>query len=68
MSAKNEPSGRRSVQVEVEVPATPEEVWQALATGPGFSSWFEPAEFEIRDRKPVAVKFTSAGAWSPARP
>ncbi len=56
MSVKKEASGRRSVQVEVEVPGTPEEVWQAIATGPGISSWFVPAEFEVRDGKPVAVK------------
>ena len=46
MSVKKEASGRRSVQVEVEVPGTPEEVWQAIATGPGISAWFTPAEFE----------------------
>ncbi|MFO0814713.1 MAG: SRPBCC domain-containing protein [Gemmatales bacterium] len=56
MSVKKESSGRRSVQVEVEVPGTPEEVWQAIATGPGISSWFVPAEFEEKDGKPVAVK------------
>ena len=55
MSVKKEASGRRSVQVEVEVPGTPEEVWQAIATGPGISSWFVPAEFEERDGKPVAI-------------
>ena len=46
MSVKKEESGRRSVQVEVEVPGTPEEVWQAIATGPGVSSWFVPTEVE----------------------
>ncbi len=56
MSVKKEASGRRSIQVEVEVPGTPEEVWQAIATGPGISSWLAPAEFEERDGKPVAVK------------
>ena len=56
MSVKKEASGRRSVQVEVEVPGTPEDVWQAIATGPGISSWFVPTEFEERDGKPVAVK------------
>jgi uncharacterized protein YndB with AHSA1/START domain len=56
MSVKKEASGRRSVQVEVEVPGTPEEVWQAIATGPGISSWFVPTEFEERDGKPVALK------------
>ena len=56
MTVKKEATGRRSVQVEVEVPGTPEEVWQAIATGPGISSWMVPAEFEVRDGKPVAVK------------
>jgi uncharacterized protein YndB with AHSA1/START domain len=55
MSVKKEASGRRWVQVEVEVPGTPEEVWQAIATGQGISSWFVPTEFEERDGKPVAV-------------
>ena len=57
MSVKVELSGRRSVNVEFEVPGTPEEVWQALATGPGISSWFVPTEVEERDGKPVAVKY-----------
>src|SRR3977135_2869589 len=55
MSVKKEASGRRSVQVEVEVPGTPEQVWQAIASGPGVSSWFVPTEFEEVDGKPVAV-------------
>ena len=68
MSVKQEASGRRSVQVEFEVPGTPEEVWQAIATGPGISSWFVPAEFEERDGKPVAVKLqASARAWRSVR-
>lgn len=48
MSVKKEPSGRRSVQVEVEVPGTPEEVWKAIATGAGVSCWFVPSEIEER--------------------
>jgi uncharacterized protein YndB with AHSA1/START domain len=56
MSVKSEASGRRSVQVEVEVPGTPEQVWKAIATGPGISSWFVPTEIEERDGKPVAIK------------
>ena len=76
MSVKKEASGRRSVQVEAEVPGTPEEVWQAIATGPGISSWFVPAEFEERDGKPVAVKLnfgpgmesrSVVTAWEPPR-
>jgi uncharacterized protein YndB with AHSA1/START domain len=48
MSVKKDASGLRSVQVEVEAPDSPEEVWQAIATGPGISSWFVPTEVEER--------------------
>ena len=58
MSVKKEASGRRSVQVEVEVPGTPGEVWQAIATGPGISCWFCPTEIEIgADGKPAGIVF-----------
>jgi uncharacterized protein YndB with AHSA1/START domain len=55
MGVKNEANGRRSVQVEVEVPGSLEEVWKAIATARGLSSWFAPAEFEERDGTPIAV-------------
>lgn len=48
MPVKKEPSGRRSVQAEVEVSGTPEEVWQAIASGPGISSWFVPTKLDER--------------------
>ena len=76
MSVKKEASGRRSVQIEFEVPGTPEEVWQAIATGPGISSWFVPTEFEEQGGKPVALKLnfgpgmeprSSVTAWDPPR-
>jgi hypothetical protein len=44
MNVKKEVSGRRSMLIEFEVPGTPEEVWQAIATGPGISSSFVPTE------------------------
>ena len=46
MSVKKDESGRRWIAVEAEVPGTPEEVWEAIATGPGVSSWFVPTEME----------------------
>lgn len=46
MSVKMEANRRRSISVEVEVPGTPEEVWDAIATGPGISKWFVPAQVE----------------------
>jgi uncharacterized protein YndB with AHSA1/START domain len=76
MSVKKEASGRRSVQVEFEVPGTPEEVWHAIATGPGISSWFVPAEIEEQGGKPVAMKLkfgpgmeprAALTAWDPPR-
>lgn len=56
MSVKKDSSGRRSIQVEAEVPGTPEEVWRAIATGPGVSAWFVPCEVVEEGGKPVAMK------------
>ena len=54
MSVKKDGSGRRSVQVETEAPGTPEEVWRAMATGPGIGSWFVPTTFETDEHgRPV---------------
>jgi uncharacterized protein YndB with AHSA1/START domain len=49
MPVKKDPSGRRSVEAEVEVPGSPEDVWQAIATGPGITSWFVPTELDGRE-------------------
>lgn len=57
MSVKREPSGRRSVQVEVEVPGTPEQVWEAIATGPGVSSWFVACTIDGRVGGTMALDF-----------
>ena len=76
MSVKKEASGRRSAQYEVEVPGTPEEVWQAIATGPGISSWCVPTRFDEQDGKPVAITMNfgpgmefrnTLTAWEPLR-
>ena len=52
MSVQKDGSGKRWVQAEVEVPGTPEEVWRAIATGPGISSWFVPSEVDEREGGP----------------
>jgi len=46
MPVKRGEDGHRYVEAEVEVPGTPEEVWQAIATGKGISSWFVPTTVE----------------------
>jgi uncharacterized protein YndB with AHSA1/START domain len=73
MSVKKEESGRRSIAVEVEVAGTPEEVWQAIATGPGVSSWFVPTEVdEIAGKStahfgPGMDSVARITAWDPPR-
>lgn len=57
MPVHKDESGRRYVQAEVEVPGTPEEVWDAIATGPGITSWFVPARVEEREGGSVVCSF-----------
>jgi uncharacterized protein YndB with AHSA1/START domain len=52
MPVKKDASGRRYVEAEAEVPGTPEQVWEAIATGHGISSWFVPTDIEEVDGTP----------------
>jgi uncharacterized protein YndB with AHSA1/START domain len=72
MSVRKDPSGRREVSLELDVPGTPEQVWQAIATGPGMSAWFMPTKVEERVGGGITVSFDesfeSTGtvtAWDP---
>ena len=38
----------RTIDLSIEVHGTPEEVWRAIATGPGISSWYVPHRVEER--------------------
>ena len=74
MTVKRSASGRRSIELEVEVPGTPEEVWQAIATGPGISAWFFPTEVEERPggrvvwhMEPGMDALGAVTAWEPPR-
>jgi len=57
MPTQKDPSGRRFIAVETEVPGTPEEVWQAIATGPGITSWFVPTQLEERAKGSMVMNF-----------
>lgn len=46
MPIKKDETGKRWVEMELLVPGTPEQVWQAMATGPGYAAWFTKAEIE----------------------
>lgn len=65
---------RRAIELEVEVAGTPEEVWQAIATGPGISSWYVPHVVEEREGGHALASFGDApemqvpgrvAAWEP---
>jgi uncharacterized protein YndB with AHSA1/START domain len=47
----------RAIDLQVEVPGTVEEVWEAIATGPGITSWFVPHEVEGRAGGEVVMDF-----------
>ena len=49
MPIKKDKDGQRYVEAQVEVPGSPEEVWRAIATGKGISSWFVPTTVEERE-------------------
>ena len=67
-------SESRSIDMSVEVPGSPEEVWDAIATGPGIGSWFTPTEVDGHVGGQVTMDFGSFGtqtatvtAWEPPR-
>jgi uncharacterized protein YndB with AHSA1/START domain len=47
----------RAIDLSVEVPGTPQEVWEAIATGPGITSWFVPHTVEERAGGAVSMDF-----------
>lgn len=49
------------ITLDLEVDATPEQVWEAIATGPGLNSWFL-GESEIEPRQGGTWKWTFAGS------
>jgi uncharacterized protein YndB with AHSA1/START domain len=65
MSVKIDASGRRYVEDEFEVAGTPDDVWQAIATGPGISAWFVPTQVEQRDGKAVAGRYDFGPGMEP---
>ena len=48
---------KRSIDLQVEVEGTPEEVWKAIATGPGISSWYVPHTVEEREGGAATASF-----------
>jgi len=76
MSTPDRPAVPRSIELEVEVVGTPEEVWTAIATGPGISSWYVPHTVEEREGGAAMASFGPGpemqipgrvAAWEPPR-
>jgi uncharacterized protein YndB with AHSA1/START domain len=67
--------GTRAIDLDIEVPGTPEEVWEAVASGPGITAWFVPAKVEGRVGGTVELDFgpgygsevARITAWEPPR-
>ncbi len=55
--ATTEGSTERSIELAVEVAGTVEEVWRAIATGPGISSWYVPHEIEEAEGGAASASF-----------
>jgi uncharacterized protein YndB with AHSA1/START domain len=67
-------TGARTVELELEVPGTPEQVWHAIATGPGITAWFVPTEVDEREGGAITFDFgpeiggsAVVTAWEPPR-
>ncbi len=64
----------RSIEMQIEVPGSVEEVWRAIATGPGISSWYVPHTVEEREGGSMTASFGpgpemqvagTVAAWDP---
>ena len=52
-----ERAGERVIDLSVEVAGTPEQVWAAIATGPGISSWYVPTTVEEHEGGATTTRF-----------
>jgi uncharacterized protein YndB with AHSA1/START domain len=76
MSMKKNDKGHLTVTTEVEIKATPEAIWKAIATGPGTKAWFMGMESEFDERVGGMVRMKMGDemvetakltAWDPPR-
>jgi uncharacterized protein YndB with AHSA1/START domain len=74
MAKSNQQGTNKTIENRIDVSGTPEQVWQAIATGPGITCWFMPAEIEEREGGTVGFDMGSGMApsgivrvWDPPR-
>ena len=59
---------RFEVRKDVALDATPEQVWEAIATGPGLATWFMPMEVDADSEMVVAWEPGKRLVMRPRRP
>ncbi|HEV7320948.1 MAG TPA: SRPBCC domain-containing protein [Ensifer sp.] len=64
MPIKKDDSGKRWVEMEVILPGSPEQVWQAIATGGGNSAWFTKTKIDEHVGGKIAFDFGAMGGSS----
>src|SRR5687767_10220792 len=64
MPVKKDESGKRWVELEFLVPGSPQEVWAAMATGPGYPAWFTPSAIEERVGAKISFGYGEGVTWS----
>ncbi|MEZ5283880.1 MAG: SRPBCC domain-containing protein [Vicinamibacterales bacterium] len=64
MPIQQDDRGRRRVEMALVVPGTPEQVWEALATGPGYEAWFTRATVDGCVGGAITFDFGAAGESS----
>jgi uncharacterized protein YndB with AHSA1/START domain len=74
MPIKKDGRGKHWVEMETLIPGTPEQVWQAMCTGPGMSTWFTNATLEEKLGGKLVFDMGSSGtsgavvtAWEPPK-
>lgn len=72
MPIKKDDTGKRWVEMEFITPGTPEQVWQAMATGRGNTAWFTKATVDERvggrmefDMGAMGTQAAEVTAWEP---
>jgi uncharacterized protein YndB with AHSA1/START domain len=74
MPIKKDGTGTRWVEMDFVAPGTPEQIWHAMATGPGNAAWFTKATIDGRvggeltfDFGPDGTQTGEVTAWEPPR-
>ena len=66
MNASDQNPSARLTRLEIEVPGTPDQVWEAIATGAGIGGWMFPTDIEPREGGAMTIHRAPYGGDAPA--